>query len=216
MILNFCDFMDRLAVGQLRNTAAVDESQSGVILPEYHDHILKLTNQGLVDLTSKKKLFEEVRTLTFVDGQNVYPLDVTAGADFENLVSVFEIVTANERKHTPKNSVHIMQPNQETLRFSDTFMECNPPAVDVWFQVHHPELPDTDADMNLPNHLYEVLALYVAGLYLTHMGGEEHKARGDSYYGLYLKKCVDDTIENTSNTSEVTDEDTRFNDRGFV
>lgn len=216
MILNFCDFMDRLAQGQLRNVASTDKSQSGVIKPEYHDHLLKLTNQGLIDLTTKKKLFEEVATLTFVDGQNVYPLDVTDTGDFTNLVSVLEVVTSDERRHTFKNSVHLMQPNQETLRFSDHFMECHKPAVDVRFQVHHPELVDIDADMNLPSHLYEVLALYVSGLYLAHKGGEEHKARGDSYYGLYLQKCNDDTINNTSNTSEVTDEDTRFNDRGFV
>ena len=95
-------------------------------------------------------------------------------------------------------------------------MECHKPSVDVLFQTHHPELVDTDADMNLPNHLYEVLALYVAGLYLAHKGGEEHKARGDSFYGLYLQKCNDDTINNSSSTSELTDEDTRFYDRGFV
>lgn len=216
MILNFCDFMDRLAQGQLRNVASTDKSQSGVIKPEYHEHILKLTNQGLVDLTTKKKIFEEVATLTFVDGQNVYALDVTDTGDFFNLVSVLEIVTSDERRHTPKNSVHIMQPNPETLRFSDHFMEYHKPSVDVRFQVTHPELPDIDSDMNLPNHLYEVLALYVSGLYLAHKGGEEHKARGDSYYGLYLQKCNDDTMNNSSNTSELTDEDTRFSDRGFV
>ena len=216
MIKNFCDFLDEIATQQLRNTAATNESQNGNIMPEYQEHLLKIANQGLIDLTSKKKIFEETKTLTFVADQNVYPLDVTAGMDYENLVKVFEIVTSDERRHTPKNSVHIMQPNPETLRFSDAFMECHGPTVDIRFQVHHPILADIDADMNLPSHLYEVLQLYVAGLYLTHMGGEEHKARGDSYYGMYLKKCVDDTIDNLSSTSEVTDEDTRFYDRGFV
>lgn len=216
MILNFSDFMDRLAQGQLRDVASTDKSQSGVIKPEYYEHLLKLTNQGLVDLSTKKKLFEGMATLDFVEDQNVYPLDVTSGADYENLVKVLEIRTSNERMHTPKNSVHIMQPNQETLRFSDYFMECHGPSVDVRFQTHHPELTDVDDDMNLPNHLYEVLALYVAGLYLAHKGGAEGKARGDSYYGLYLQKCNDDVIYNSSSTSELTDEDTRFFDRGFV
>ena len=178
--------------------------------------MLKLTNQGLVDLTTKKKIFEGMATLDFVDGQNVYVLDVTDGADYDNLVKVLEVVTSDERRHTPKNSVHIMQPNPETLRFSDSFMECHKPSVDVLFQTHHPELVDTDADMNLPNHLYEVLELCAADLYLAHKGGEKHKARGDSFYGLYLQKCNDDTINNSSSTSELTDEDTRFYDRGFV
>ena len=109
--------MDRSAQGQLRYVASTDKSQGGVIKPEYHDHLLKLTNQGLVDLTTKKKIFEGMVTLDFVDGQNVYVLDVTDGADYDNLVEVLEVVTSDERRHTPKNSVHIMQPNLETLRF---------------------------------------------------------------------------------------------------
>jgi len=64
--------------------------------------------------------------------------------------------------------------------------------------------------------MYEALVLYVAGLYLSHMGGEEHTAKGDSYYGLYLKMMGDDEINNSSGTSELLDEDTRFSDRGFV
>jgi len=48
------------------------------------------------------------------------------------------------------------------------------------------------------------------------MGGEQHTAKGDSYYGLYLKMMGNDVIENKSQTSEVMDEDTRFQDRGFV
>lgn len=215
MVLTFSDFLDRLAQGQLRNTAASDDSEGGAINVTYHDHLLKLTNQGLVDLTTKKKLFENTQTLDLVEGTNFYPLDVSVGSEYENLVSVFEIVTSDERKHTAKNSVHIMQPNQETLRFSDKFIECYAPSVDIRFQTFHPEI-QLDGEMNLPNHLYEVLALYVSGLYLTHLGGEEHKARGDSYYGLYLQKIGEDTINNSSNTSELTDEDTRFQDRGFA
>lgn len=215
MIKTFEDFMLDLAQGQLRNTAAADSSESGCIEPEYVEHLLRLTNQGLIDLTSKKKLFEETETLTFVPAQNIYPLDTATGMPFENLVRVYEIVTSDERKHTPKNSAHITQPNQETLRFSDQFMEFYGPSIDVRFQVTHPPILE-DGEMNLPPHLFEVLALYVSGLYLSHMGGEEHKARGDSYYGLYLKKCDDDVLNNTSGTSEVTDDDSRFYDRGFV
>ena len=94
-------------------------------------------------------------------------------------------------------------------------MEEYAPAVDLKFQTKHPVI-DLNGMMQLPHHLYESLALYVAGLYLSHMGGEEHTAKGDSYYGLYLKMMGDDVIENKSQTSEVLDEDTRFQDRGFV
>ncbi len=216
MQITFEDFLLKLARQQLKNTAAVDESQSGCINPEYREHFLDLTNQGLVDLTTRKKLFEETNILTFVDGQNIYPLDTTAlTGEYDRLVRVFEIVTSDERVHLPKTNVHITQPNQETLRFSSAFMDCHKPTVDIRYQVTHPEIAE-DGVINLPSHLHETLSLYVAGLYLAHMGGEEHKARGDSYYGLYLKQCIDDVLENASGLSEVTDEDTRFCDRGFV
>jgi len=215
MILTFENFLLKLARGQLKNTAASDDSESGVIEPQYVDQLLDLTNQGLVDITTRKKLYEGTVALTFVDGQNLYPLDTTAGADYENFVRVLEVVTSDERKHTPKTNAHITQPNPEALRFSSKFMDFYKPAVDVRFQTTHPAIAE-DGEMNLPSHLYEALVLYVSGLYLAHMGGEEHKKTGDSYYGLYLKMMTDDTIENLSGTSEVTDEDTRFQDRGFV
>ena len=70
--------------------------------------------------------------------------------------------------------------------------------------------------IDIPDHLYEALVLYVSGLYLSHMGGEQHTAKGDNYYGLYLKMMGEDEINNSSGTSETTDDDTRFQDRGFV
>ena len=215
MIITFQNFLLSLAQGQLKNIAAADKSQGGYIKPDYIDTFLKLTNQGLLDLTTKKKLFEETAILTLVTGQNIYPLDTSNGADFENMVRVIDVVTDDERSHTTKTSVHIRQPNPETLRFSDTFIDYYGANIDINFQVHHP-LILSDGEINLPAHLHEVLALYVSGLYLAHMGGEEHKVLGDSLYGLYLKKCNDDTIENSSNLSEVTDEDSRFYDRGFI
>lgn len=217
MILAFEDFLSKLARGQLKNTAAVDDSQQGVILPEYEDQLLELTNQGLIDITTKKKLFEGSAVLTFVDGQNAYALDTTPGVgEYEDMTRVIEVVTSDERKHTPKTNKHILQPSTETLRFSDQFMDLHGPEVEVRFQKTHPIISDPTGQMSLPAHLYEALCLYVGGLYLSHMGGQEHTAKGDSYYGLYLKMMNDDTVENSSGTSELVDEDTRFQDRGFV
>lgn len=215
MIVTFDQFLSKLAHGQLKNTAATDDQQQGFIMPEYEDQLLDLTNQGLIDITTKKKLFEGTVALTFVDGQNIYPLDTSEGADFENFVKVLEVVSSDERKHIPKSNAHITQPNPETLRFSTQFMEKYGPAVDVRFQTYHAPI-DLGGEMNLPAHLFEALVLYVSGLYLSHMGGDEHTKKGDSYYGLYLKMMSDDTIMNSSGTSELVDEDTRFQDRGFV
>lgn len=215
MALAFDDFTKKLAYGQLKNTNLTDDQDEGLILPEYEDQILGLTNQGLVDITTKKKLQEGIVALTFVTDQNIYPLDTAPAADYENLVRVLEIVTSDGRRHTPKTNSLITMVNKSTLRFSDSFIEAYGPAVDVHFQTHHAEITIT-GNIDLPTHLHEALVLYVAGLYLSHMGGEEHTKKGDSYYGLYLQMLGVDDQQNLSGTSEVNDEDIRFYDRGFV
>lgn len=215
MRLTVEDFLAKLAHGQLKNTAATDDSQEGLILPEYEEQMINLLNQGLVDLTTRKKLFEEIVSLDFVDSQNIYSLDTSETGDFKNLVRVLSVTTSDERVHVPKTNAHITQPNPESLRFSKQFMDHHKPSVDILFQTLHPTVELMD-EMNLPAHLYEALVLYVSGLYLSHIGGDENNQKGDSYYGLYLKKLNDDIIENSSGTSELVDEDTRFTDRGFV
>ena len=216
MKLSFEDFLTKLARGQLKNTAATDDQQDGIIAPKYEEQLLELTNQGLTDITTKKKLFENFATLTFVDGQNLYILPTDTGEDYENMVRVLEVATADGRKHTPKSNANILMPSPESLRFSTQFMKTYPGGVEVRFQISHPEVESVTGEINLPKHLHEALVLYVAGLYLSHMGGEENTAKGDSYYGLYLRMLNDDTIDNSSGTSELVDEDTRFQDRGFV
>lgn len=205
----FEDFTAKLARQQLKATNAVDSSKEGLILPEFEEQILDITNQGLVDITTRMKLFEGRDVLTFVEGQNVYDLST-----FENFVKPLEIYDEDECKYQPRTSAHITLPSPSTIRFSTKFME-DKTAVDVLFHAHHPEISITD-EMQLPIHLYEALALYVSGLYLSHMAGPEHTAKGDSYYGLYLNMLSTDEVKNTSGTSEVVDEDTRFSDRGFV
>jgi len=126
-----------------------------------------------------------------------------------------ELVSEDGRHHIPKTNGLITMPNQTTLRFTTKFMEQFGPAVDVHVQTHHAEISTSDS-INLPTHLHEALVLYVSGLYLSHMGGEEHTAKGDTYYGLYLQMLGVDDMNNTSGTSEVHDEDVRFQDRGFI
>lgn len=220
----FTDFTTKLALGQLKNTAAVDDQDLGELNPGHEDQILELTNQGLTDISTRMKLFESTFALSFVDGQNIYPLTAAFDAaftDYVRLLSVhgvhkdMDVIPENEKTFIPKTNSQITMPSPFSVRFTDTFMEDYAPAVDLKFQTRHPVIGLSDA-MELPYHLYEALALYVSGLYLSHMGGEEHTAKGDSYYGLYLKMMGDDVIENKSQTSEVVDEDTRFQDRGFV
>lgn len=220
----FTDFTTKLALGQLKNTALVDDQDTGEINPGHEDQILELTNQGLVDISTRMKLFESTYALTFVADQNIYVLDTVLDAvftDYVRLLSVhgvhkdLEIIPENEKTFIPKTNSQITMPSPFSVRFTDQFMEDYAPAVDLKFQTKHPAIL-VDGTMQLPYHLYEALALYVSGLYLSHMGGEEHTAKGDSYYGLYLRMMGEDLAENKSQTSEVLDEDTRFQDRGFV
>jgi hypothetical protein len=222
--MDFTDFTRKLALGQLKNTAVVDDQDLGEINPGHEDQLLELTNQGLIDISTRMKLFEDTYALTFVPAQNIYVLDTNLDAvfaDYVRLLSVhgvhkdLDVIPENEKTFIPKSNSQITMPSPFSVRFTDQFMEDYAPAVDLKFQTKHPVLA-LDGTMQLPHHLYEALALYVSGLYLSQMGGEEHTAKGDSYYGLYLKMMGDDVIENKSQTSEVLDEDTRFSDRGFV
>lgn len=220
----FTDFTMKLARGQLKNTAVVDDQDLGEINPGHEEQLLELTNQGLIDISTRMKLFESTYALSFVLGQNIYVLNSTLDASFTDYVRLLsvhgvhkdlETIPENEKIFIPKTNSQITMPSPFSVRFTDKFMEDYAPAVDLKFQTKHPEITISDS-MILPHHLYEALALYVSGLYLSHMGGELHTAKGDSYYGLYLKMMGEDIIENKSMTSELVDEDTRFQDRGFV
>lgn len=226
MIVTFDEFTMKLAHGQLKNTAAVDDQDTGEMNPAHQDQILSLTNQGLVDIFTKKKLLESRAVLSVATGTNLYTLNTGVGQDYEDMIRVLqveavmtgqEVIETNKKVFVPKSNKHVTLPSDTVLRFSDAFLSTYGPEVDVLFQKKHPALVlGSQENINIPAHMYEALVLYVAGLYLSHMGGEEHTAKGDSYYGLYLKMMGDDEINNSSGTSELLDEDTRFSDRGFV
>ena len=75
-MLTYIQFAERLARGQLKNTAAVENTNLGEICPDYVDTVLSLTNQGLVDISTRLPLIKRLVDLTFVAGQNVYALAV--------------------------------------------------------------------------------------------------------------------------------------------
>lgn len=207
--MNFTDFTTRLAQQQLKNLSIVDDFKEGTLKPDAENIILNLTNQGLQDITTRIKLFEGRGSITFVAGQNIY--DISGFSDYVKILTIFD---EDELLYNPKTSAHITLPSPKTIRFSDKFME-DKTAVDALFHASHGVIGVTD-DIELPPNLIEALALYVAGLYISHMGSPEHTQKGDSYYGLYLNMLSTDEQRNTSGASEVVDEDARFADRGFV
>lgn len=210
------DFFTQLAYGQLKNTPATDDDRVGIIFPEVEDQLLGLVNDGLIDISTRMQLFKGIEVLTFVDAQNIY--DMTSYEHFCKVISVHGVDSQQrEKTFIPKSSSHVTVPSPSTLRFSNKIMEDYGPSVDIHLHLTHPKVAYADT-MDLPPHLYEALALYVSGLYISHMGGEENTAKGDSYYGLYLSMLQTDVTQNKSGTSDVEmdDADSRFYDRGFV
>lgn len=231
-MITFNLFSKRLANSQLKNTAAVDGANLGVICPEYYEMILSLTNQGLLDLSSRFPLFKGQVDLTFVDGQNIYPLtEINVGTtltdspeeEFKDdfFIRVLDLFGADGARHTVNTNGHILTPSHNTLRFTDAKIteftnvaSPDPARVRIRYQRKHPTITVT-GDINLPPNLETALQLFVASLYISHMGGPDHSAKGDSYYAAYLRHIGEDESKDLSSTSEV-EESSKFNERGFV
>jgi hypothetical protein len=231
-MITFESFTQRLALSQLKNTSAVDEENLGVICPEYYDTILSLTNQGLVDLSTRFPIFKSQVDLTFVDGQNIYPLTQANVGTFltdtleepfldETFIRVLDLFDADGTRHSINTNGHILTPSFNTLRFTDAkqleFIKTSSPEpgkARIRYQKKHEDI-DVDGEINLPPNLETALQLFVASLYISHMGGPDHSAKGDSYYAAYLRHIGEDESKDLSSTSEV-EESSKFAERGFV
>lgn len=222
-MVTYVNFMERLARGQLKNTSAVESSNLGEICPDYVDTILNLTNQGLVEISTRLPLVRRLVDLTFVDGQYQYPLvaganylDTTDLEDFvdDAFVKVLDIYAADGTRYQPNTDGHIIAPVFNALRFSASIMEDIGPKVRVQYQAKYVTIAE-DGSIDLPPNLLMALQLFVSSQYLSDMGGKDHMQRGDTYYALFLRHVTEDEVRNTSGTSSV-EEDTRFDDNGFV
>lgn len=225
-MITFSQFCERLARGQLKSTSAVDETISrGEIVPEFMDTVLSLTNEGLIDLSTRLPIISRQIDLVFQDGKTMYALDETGVGDYlddaetqefipEDFVRVLDIWDEYGESHPHDTNGHIMTPSFNTLRFTKAKMTDLGEKVRIRYQSKHQGI-DEDANIDLPPNLITALQLFVASLYISHMGGEEHGSTGDKYYGAYLRHIGEDEMRNLSQTSEV-EEDTRLSDRGFV
>lgn len=229
-MITFTQFAGRLARGELKNQSSVEDTNLGEISPDYIDSILSLTNEGLVDLTTRFPLVKKQIDLVFVTDQHIYPLTQVAADATESyldasdsqteafigddFIKVLDIFDSDGDRHSPSTDGHIMQPVYNSLRFTSDKMEDLGEKVRIRYQAKHPVIVKTDS-ITIPPNLMTALQLYVAAMYFTHMGGKDHSKTGDQYFGKYLGYIGDDDTRNTSSTSEI-DLDTRFADRGFV
>ncbi len=230
-MITFDELQRRLAYGQLKNTSAVGDTNLGEICGEELPLVLSLTNQGLIDLATRFPLYKSQVDLTFVDGQNLYPLlqanigtTLTDSVDEPFLdtrfVKVLDVFDELGDRYSVNTNGHIMMPSYNTLRFTtakiDEISAIGEATGKVRIRYQQKPVPITANDsMDLPPNLETALQLFVAALYISHMGGEQHSQKGDSYYGAYLRHIGEDEAKDLSSTSEVEEND-KFTDRGFV
>lgn len=224
-MVTFIKFMERLARGELKNTSAVEETNLGEICPDYHGTILSLTNQGLVEISTRLPLIRKLVDLTFVDEQSTYGilasnlssfLDDTDTDPFidDAFVKILDIFDEDGVRYQTNTGGHIISPTFNTLRFTTSIMEDIGPKIRLQYQAKYVEI-DEDGNIDLPPNLVTALQLFVASHYISDMGSKEHIERGDGYFALFLRHVSEDEIRNTSGTSEI-EEDMRFWDNGFV
>lgn len=226
-MLSFTDFSTRLAEGQLKGTGAVDTNVSFTdIVADQIPTIMNLTNQGLVDIMTRLPLIKKQIDLVFVEDQHIYNL--TTGAAYlddsdsqtdtfvqEDFVKVLDIFDEDGLRYSPNTEGHIMSPTYNSLRFTAAKMTELDPKVRIRYQAKHAAITAGGDIITLPPNLYTALQLFVSSLYISHMNGKDHSAKGDSYFGAYLRHMGEDVSMDKSSTSEV-EHDTRFTDKGFV
>lgn len=232
-MVTYTQFVERLARGQLKNMAAVEQTNLGEFCPDYEATILNLTNQGLVDITSRLPLIKKLVDLTFVTDQLLYPLNNGALATYlddtaqglpafieDSFVKVLDVYDADGRRYQPNSGGHITTPVYNSLRFTAAYTDVDTgigPKVRIQYQAKHLEIlvGDIGNEILIPPNMIAALQLYVASMYISDIGGKDNIARGDGYFALYLRHVDEDIQFNTSGTSEV-EEDPRFLDAGFV
>jgi hypothetical protein len=217
-------FYERLARSELKNMAAVDETNLGEIRPDYLDTVRILTNEALKTITTKLSVIKREFMMTIVEGQTVYTFEDDAGKTALNETYVYEpeefirimgiydskgfnhLVNTNRHMRLVRYNRVVMTPEKVTELLPEVRVEC---------QFRHEDLVDESSIINIPPNLETALQLLVASLYIGQMNGPEHTAKGDGYYAAYLRHIGEDELKDTSSVSEI-DLDTRFSDRGFV
>lgn len=219
----------RLAEGHLKNTSAVDNECPSEIVPAQRSTVLNLVNQGLQDLSTRMPIIKGRVDLTFSPLVRNYLLSQTMVGQYLSdtghrtftdidFVKIFALETVEDGCvviHPHDTNGHITTPTHNSLRFSSDIQKKIGDGVSVVYQAKHQEVLDTDT-IDIPSGLEIPLQLFVGSLFLSHMNGAENSAKGDSYFGAYLRYLNDDMSKNTSNTSEVYDTFARFEARGFV
>ncbi len=227
-MVTYLDFTKRLVLGQLKNTSAVDDADNTLVDASFQEHILSLTNQGLVDISIRLPIIKKRVHLNFQTNKNTYLLDEIGLGDYlentddtftnDSFLSILAVQDSKDKNHLHDTNGDIITPSFNTLRFTNDKMGKLMSIGDntqILYQAKHDPIIATDTIV-LASNLEIALQLFVASLFLSHMNGAEHAATGDKYFGTYLRYIGNDIEQNMSNISEVFDTSEKFIDKGFV
>lgn len=235
MAITFLEFTTRLALGELKNTKAVMETNPGHLDSDERSRIAMLTNMGLMALHTKFNLLEKevlLRTRAGIsryflrssfarsNPQNRYYkyVDDTIYAPFED--DLIKILRVYDETGT---EMYVDDLHQDESVFTVSYDCIQIPYVhlgsmfSVIYQAKHPPLDITDPcqPLYIPPVLEEALQLFVAGKYFEHMNGPEHTQKGQSYMQQYASMCSEVELNDSLRTSNVTTS-TKAEQRGFV
>lgn len=226
MVIQYSDFRKEIALGELKNTPAINTSiNRAEIRDDFKPEILSLVNRGLFEITNKIPVFTKDIYLVFQDNVNTYLLKSTGVGSYldetgvdtfsDNYLKILDIFDENNNRYSVDTREGILSISYNTLRFSDEAIEVLKPKIKIRYQVSHNSIINDTDIIDLPTNLLKALRLYVAFNYFSSLNGKEHSFKADKYSANYLKTINEDILDNNSLTSEI-EFDRRFNDQGFV
>lgn len=233
--MDFREFTERLALGELKNTPVVDETDPSQIKEHHRLMIVKVLNQGLTNLYSKfilnqKELIlrtripithyylrkEFARTNDAVVPYK-YIDDTTCGAYTEDLIKVLKVYNEmGEEMYIDDDEQHesLFMTQYDCIQITGVHIGS---MFSVIYQAGHPVMDGTDPcqEIKIPFFFEEAIQAFVSGKVLSHMNGPEHTAKGQEYNALYNGICIEAEMRDMVRNS-ITTTNTKLEKRGFV
>lgn len=232
--MDFREFTNRLALGELSNLSVTDENDKSEIRVSDRASIMFHLNRGLVNLFTRFMLLEKdvlirvsagttnyfLRKEFAVSNQEDVPIkyiiDTVASPFKEDVIKITEVF----------NSVGVALPvDQEDEPYSLYLPEYDclqiPNIYDgefysVVYQAKHPNITGIDSgqEIHVPLIFEEALQYYVAAKIFTNMNGQDNTAKGSEYMTQYLSICQEAELKDSARTAAV-GLDRKLDIRGF-
>lgn len=226
------EFLENISLGELSNLYIGLEGQVE-LHPQNRKKLVNYANQGLVALHSRFALLKKEVIIRGLEGVSLYhfdkkysiaygkqaPLyiDDTVCEPFDNdLIKVLGVYN-NLGVEFPLNNRDLngslYTPSWNSLQIPHAIQGA---GYFIIYQAKAKPLEDDDcAEINIPPHLEEALAAFVASKVYSHMNGRENKVTSQEFMAVFETKCIEVTTTDQASESEVGDKDLT-DMRGFV